>query len=789
MKEAAAAFTELGYVPIGLSLKWNADANKKKVVPKSAWQRTTIGTFLDQFSDQDNAIALITGEINDLVVIDIDVLKERDKEEGIVDGKTTFDALAQKLGVPENTPTQWSAGGGEHYFFSLSKSVEMGLISTICNTKLRVDGVSTSIDVRATGGMIIVEPTVFRRKNYRFVKELLSKEDLPAMPEWLIEVVNNNSSSTKGSSKRSIKGSSNGAERAGSIQQEEDISSNLLYHRLGELRLGAKHDHHRADKHLNNVKGLIEKTTGTKIQKRWPKPDGFDFEPSTTVECVLCAFNWEDHKTLKEIIRHPHTDEPYARLLYESFYDHGFLLVHSYDRKADKGRFMCFNGEIWQEISKYRILNYISDTCKTILRDLITHMRAERNADEEQVKAINVQRKQFAKGLGYLGKAGNLSSILKHYCISYTNEELEAKLDQNPDILVVKNGTIDLETGELRKERTADYMSRQLDVEYKGLDANTGMIDELTKELFNNNDETIHYLQRLLGYGITGRTDSQVWVMFTGEGSNGKSLLAGLLKSLLEEWYTAAPYEIFFRSDQRAREGAHSTHLGTIRNSRICVKEEAEPNDKLNSVTLKTITGGDDIIMRAAHASSFETFKPMLLPILLCNQLPESDINDYAMMRRLVVVPFENTYTSPDDPKKPYDQSNPFHRLKDPEKKKKLLDERAREQLLVWLVKGSVAWYMNKELRQQPPAILRAYENYNNENDKLQQFIDGYCEKGEKYQVNAALFKEEFQKKMQTIVQPKQLMASMKDKKFSYVLSRNSGKQERVYMGLQLVYQ
>ncbi|KAF9352095.1 hypothetical protein BGX26_010022 [Mortierella sp. AD094] len=247
-------------------------------------------------------------------------------------------------------------------------------------------------------------------------------------------------------------------------------------------------------------------------------------------------------------------------------------------------------------------------------------------------------------------KSNTLDHILKHYRISYTNEVLETQLDQNPDILVVKNGTIDLETGKLRKGRASDYMSRQLDVEYRGLDAKTGVIDELMKGLLNNDDEFIQYLQRLLGYGITGRTDSQVFVIFTGEGSNGKSLLVGLLRSLLEEWYVAAPPEIFFRSDQRAREGAHTTHLGTIRNSRICVKEGAEPNDKLNTVTLKTITGGDDITMHAAHANSFETFKPMTLPILLCNQTPDMDITDYAMMRRLVVVPFQNIYTSPEVP-------------------------------------------------------------------------------------------------------------------------------------------
>ncbi|KAG0364739.1 hypothetical protein BGZ54_007210 [Gamsiella multidivaricata] len=99
-------------------------------------------------------------------------------------------------------------------------------------------------------------------------------------------------------------------------------------------------------------------------------------------------------------------------------------------------------------------------------------------------------------------------------------------------------------------------MSRQLDVEYKGLGAKADIIDEFIADLFNHDMN----LQRFLGYGITGCTDSQVWTMFTGEGSNGS---------------------------QRTRVGSHSTYLGTLKNARICVKEKADPKEKLNTEMLK----------------------------------------------------------------------------------------------------------------------------------------------------------------------------------------------------------
>lgn len=62
--------------------------------------------------------------------------------------------------------------------------------------------------------------------------------------------------------------------------------------------------------------------------------------------------------------------------------------------------------------------------------------------------------------------------------------------------------------------------------------------------------DVIEYVQRLLGYGITGRTNEQCWAIFTGSGSNGKGVLISLLKSLMKEWYINAPREVFFKTNK-----------------------------------------------------------------------------------------------------------------------------------------------------------------------------------------------------------------------------------------------
>ncbi|KAG0289456.1 hypothetical protein BGZ98_003823 [Dissophora globulifera] len=219
---------------------------------------------------------------------------------------------------------------------------------------------------------------------------------------------------------------------------------------------------------------------------------------------------------------------------------------------------------------------------------------------------------------------------------------LKPRLNTKAGILVVGNGVINQQTGELRHGRLEDYMSRQLSVQYNGLDSRTDEFDRYIGDLLNDDKAKIEYLQRTLGYGITGDVNLRVW-------------------------------------RQLNRRAGKSCRISESRRS-------------------------------------------MCLPILLCNHLPEIDVNDKAMRRRMVVVPFNNVYTS------------------DPDMETKMLSGDILEQFLVWLVRGAVAWYKNKDLENtQPPSMLAAFSEYIDENDHLQQFIDEYYELDMRFYVNASI--------------------------------------------------
>lgn len=101
---------------MGIKLFWNDTTNKKGITFKAVWERATLETYRSFFHGDDNGIALVTGEASDLIVIDVDILKE--SEQGTVrDGMTFFSNKIKDFGLPDNTPIQKTASGGLHYFF------------------------------------------------------------------------------------------------------------------------------------------------------------------------------------------------------------------------------------------------------------------------------------------------------------------------------------------------------------------------------------------------------------------------------------------------------------------------------------------------------------------------------------------------------------------------------------------------------------------------------------------------------------------------------------------------
>ncbi len=119
----------------------------------------------------------------------------------------------------------------------------------------------------------------------------------------------------------------------------------------------------------------------------------------------------------------------------------------------------------------------------------------------------------------------------------------------------------------------------------------------------------------------------------------------------------------------------------------MAICDEAPDDVQLDEEAVKRVTGQTTIEARFLNANPV-CFKPTHLPMLLTNAKPMININDEAVLRRLLVIPFDLRFKTPEE----MDQQDPTHRLMDKTLADKLLTCERQEQLLVWLVRGAVAW-------------------------------------------------------------------------------------------------
>lgn len=402
------------------------------------------------------------------------------------------------------------------------------------------------------------------------------------------------------------------------------------------------------------------------------------------------------------------------------------------------------------------------------------------NKNSKKLKKVaissNVENIEIKSSEKVVKTYSNINHIVRVYntdVININNLAIDSKL------LPCANGIINLETGILKNGKTTG-----IPFCYNGIEYPTPDIDDFMNDIFNNDAELIHFVQKLLGYGITGNNNEQCWVILTGKGSNGKGLLIRMLQKLMEKFYLTAPDQIFYK-EKRSNDNSPTPYLSLLHNKRFVVKNEFDQDKVLNENILKMITGQDSISTKNSYARYFLEFTPTVLPILTCNNKPKIKINEDSETRRIIIIPFENTYAKINDPRLPYDPMNPYHKLHNDNYENILMSDKHMEQFLVWLVNGSIKWYKEK-LYNFPKKLSDIIKEYHHENDTVQQFIDSYCIINEKYNVRSATFKEEFKKVFKVNTIQDDLKDIMERKGFDYGRPFIDGKQVRCFIGLKL---
>lgn len=266
------------------------------------------------------------------------------------------------------------------------------------------------------------------------------------------------------------------------------------------------------------------------------------------------------------------------------------------------------------------------------------------------------------------------------------------------------NATIDLKTGEARLPELGDYLTKQTRVRWND-EATCPTWDAFLNRIFGGDAEIIAYMQRVVGYAMTGSTIEQCVFLLHGTGANGKSTFLNIIAEVIGEYSSRLDANSFLVTKQGV-----PNDLAKLQNVRFVSAVEVGEGRRLNEVLVKQLSGGDVIQARFLYHEYFE-FKPRFKLFFASNHKPEIHGQDYAIWRRIHLIPFEVTI--------PPTEQDP-----------NLLDKLRAELpgILRWAVAGAVDW--SKGRLRVPARVLAATNAYKEEMDIISEFIAALCSTG-----------------------------------------------------------
>ena len=243
------------------------------------------------------------------------------------------------------------------------------------------------------------------------------------------------------------------------------------------------------------------------------------------------------------------------------------------------------------------------------------------------------------------------------------------QFDTHDYLLNCLNDTLDLRTGELRRQQPEDFITQLAPWPYEP-EAPCPTWMAFLHKVTGGNRSLMYFLQRCVGYALTGSTAEQCLFILLGDGCNGKSVFLEIIAKLLGDYARHADSSTF----QKMAKGTIRNDVMRLHLARFVSTVELEQGCYLAESQLKRLTGGDTVVARYLYREHVE-FLPRFKIFIAANHLPRIRGNDDGIWRRMVVLPFSVKIT-------------------EAERDREIVDKLAEEMpgILAWGVRGALAW-------------------------------------------------------------------------------------------------
>ena len=354
---------------------------------------------------------------------------------------------------------------------------------------------------------------------------------------------------------------------------------------------------------------------------------------------------------------------------------------------------MCWDRMRWVDDDTLHVFDLVRGICRAASAEC---------GDAKERAAMKIAAAQTVTAIERLARADRRHAALVE------------QWDADPWLLNTPGGTVDLHTGELHGNNREQYLTK-MTAAAPGGDCSLWrcFLDRVTA----GNSELQAFLQRVIGYCLTGSIREHALFFLYGTGANGKSVFLYTIAGLLGDYAKSAPASAFTASSTEQ----HPTDVAGLRGARFVTATETEDGRWWAEAKIKNLTGGDRVTARFMRQDFFE-YIPQFKLVVAGNHKPGLRSVDEAIRRRLNLIPFTVT-------------------IGEQERDPKLAEKFKAEYpgILQWAIEGCLMW--QREGLNPPSAVREATADYLAAEDTIGRWLEDRCITGQgSWTTGAVLF-------------------------------------------------
>ena len=408
--------------------------------------------------------------------------------------------------------------------------------------------------------------------------------------------------------------------------------------------------------------------------------------------------------TLEEM--QPHTNPRYQRDeigIGYAFADY-FKPIARFDR--ERGIWYVFDGKIWQPDENALA---VAELAKRLADRLYTFALQIKDEDTRNRYIKRVQKLQMRKN-----RRTMIEDAKSVYPVPHSI------FDRNTDLFNCQNGTLNLTTGEFKEHDPADFLTLMSGITYDP-DATCDRWTQFISEVMCSDADLSAYLQKALGYALTGDTSLEcLFILYGATSRNGKGTTMETFLKIMGDYGKTSNPEMLSTKFGNTNASGPSEEIARLAGVRFVNISEPEKKITFNAALVKRMTGNDTLNARFLHENSFD-FKPNFKIFINTNYKPSVSDMTLFYSNRLKLIPFKRHFEE-------HEQDKGL---------KNFFSEPANlSAIFNWCYEGYKR-FKASDLAD-PAAVVAATKEYQEESDRIGQFVDAWLEEGEAYEVRTS---------------------------------------------------